>query len=170
MSQEVVRINKNTLWKFSLFIVIVFGGFLLNLNSSLGTNINTPQVVQPSVYSGNAQIVNFYVDGGKYVFQPSSVKLGSTIKLVADVSRMPGCSRGVISSELGISKTFTLDDNTFTFTPKKAGDFYVACSMNMYKGTLTVLNVDGSKGRYVQEAPSGGASCGSGSGGCGCGG
>ena len=93
-----------------------------------------------------------------------------SVRLEADVSRMPGCSKGIISSELGIRKTFSSNDNTLEFNPTKAGTFYFACSMNMYKGTLTVLESDGSKSNYVQTPASSGMTCGAGGGGCGCGG
>jgi len=73
-------------------------------------------------------------------------------------------------SELGIRKTFSSSDNTLEFIPNKAGTFYIACSMNMYKGTLIVSESDGSKSSYVQTPTLSGASCGAGGGGCGCGG
>ena len=157
-----MKIRKNTLFGVIALILILGVGFFVFAEGKGEIN--------GKVISGNAQVVKFYVEGSQYVFEPSSVKKGIPVRLEADISRMPGCSKSIISSELGIRKTFSSSDNTLVFTPNKAGTFYVACSMNMYKGTLTVLESDGAKNSYVQTPPSSGASCGAGGGGCGCGG
>ena len=147
-----------------IFIVLVAAGLFLNSGSAITNNI-TGAVINTG--TGDAQVVKMHVEGAQYIFEPSSVKKGIPVRLEADVSRMPGCSKGIISSELGIRKTCGSKDNVVEFTPDKAGTFYIACSMNMYKGTLTVLESDGSKSNYVQAAPSGGSCGGGGCGGCG---
>ncbi len=149
-----------------IFIVLVIAGFFLNPGNSIGSGVSGAVI---NAASGDVQIVKMHVEGSQYVFEPSSVKKGVPVRLEADTSRMPGCSKGIISSELGIQKTFSSSDNTLDFTPNKAGTFYVACSMNMYKGTITVLESDGSKQNYVQTPSSSGMACGAGGGGCGCG-
>mgnify|MGYP001587251904 CR=1 FL=1 len=158
--------KKNTLWASMIFVILLVSGFFL-IGGSLGSSVSGATV---NTASGDVQIVKMYVKGSQYVFEPSSVRKGMPVRLEADVSRMPGCSKSVISSELNIRKTFNSEDNTLEFTPNKAGTFYIACSMNMYKGTLTVLESDGSKSEYVQAPSNLGASCGAGGGGCGCGG
>ncbi len=160
-----MKINKNVIWMgMSLIILLVAGFFLVggtgNVSGAIisGVTANTDEV----------QIVKMHVEGSKYILEPSTVKKGIPVRLEADISRMPGCSKSVISSELGITKTFNSASNTIEFTPNKAGTFYLACSMNMYKGTLSVLEVDGSKSSYVQTTVASGSMCGAG-GGCGCG-
>ena len=83
---------------------------------------------------------------------------------------MPGCSKSVVISAFNIRKVLSSDDNVIEFTPDKAGTFNIACSMNMYKGTFTILQSDGTKSNYVEQASAAGRTCGGGSGGCGCGG
>jgi len=162
--------KKNTLFVSMIFVILLVAGFFLmgsNLSSGVsGAVINTVA----GTASGDIQVVKMRVEGSQYVFEPSSVRKGTVVRLEADISKMPGCSKSVISSELNIKKNFNSIDNTIEFTPNKAGTFYIACSMNMYKGTLTVLESDGSKSNYVQAPTSLGASCGAGGGGCGCGG
>ncbi|MEK6811169.1 MAG: cupredoxin domain-containing protein, partial [Nanoarchaeota archaeon] len=131
--------KKNTLWASMIFVILLVSGFFL-IGGSLGSSVSGATV---NTASGDVQIVKMYVKGSQYVFEPSSVRKGMPVRLEADVSRMPGCSKSVISSELNIRKTFNSEDNTLEFTPNKAGTFYIACSMNMYKGTLTVLESDG---------------------------
>src|SRR3989344_206800 len=160
------KMKKNTMFVSMIFVILLVAGFFLiggNLSSGVsGATIGT--------VSGDVQIVKMYVKGSQYVFEPSSVRKGTPVRLEADISKMPGCSKSVISSELNIKKNFNSVDNTFEFTPNKAGTFYIACSMNMYKGTLTVLESDGSKSNYVQTPTASGSSCGANGGGCGCGG
>ena len=166
-----MEIKRNILWMSMIFIVLVVAGFFLNSGSSIGNGLSGAVVNAAAITtSGDIQVVKMHVEGSQYVFEPSSVKKGVSVRLEADVSRMPGCSKSIISSELGIRKTFNTNDNTLEFTPNKAGTFYFACSMNMYKGTLTVLESDGTKSNYAQTPPSSGGSCGAGGGGCGCGG
>ena len=154
-----------------IFIVLVLAGFFLNSESSMVSGVNGALVnTNTNTVSDDVQIVKMYVEGSQYVFEPSSVKKDVPVRLEADISRMPGCSKSVISSELNIKKTFNSVDNTLEFTPNKAGTFYIACSMNMYKGTFAVLESDGSKSNYVQTPLSSGMTCGANGGGCGCGG
>ena len=169
--------NKSIFWAGMVFAVLLIGGFFLNSGSSLEQGISgritgatvSEGLIKNSI-SGDVQVVKMRVEGSEYIFEPLSVKKGTPVRLEADVSKMPGCSKSVISSELGIRKTFTLTDNSVQFTPNKAGAFYIACSMNMYKGTLTVLESDGSKADYVQASASGAMACSSSGSGCGCGG
>ena len=159
-----MEIRKNTLYGIGAVLIILIGIVFLSLSSSKPLNSNV-------IYNNkDVQVVKLSVVNGQYVFEPSSVKKDIPVRLEADISKMPGCSKSVISSELGIRKTFNSNDNTLEFTPNKAGNFYFACSMNMYKGNLIVLESDGTKSNYIQTPQSSGGSCGSGGGGCGCGG
>jgi len=160
-----MKMKKDTLWGVMIFIVLVVAGLFL-IGGSAGSSVSGALI---GTASGDVQIVKMHVEGSQYVFEPSNVRKGVPVRLEADISKMPGCSKSIISSELNIRKTFNSGDNTLEFVPSKAGTFYIACSMNMYRGTLTVLESDGSKSNYVQTPGPSGASCGSGGGGCGCG-
>jgi len=153
--------------KWTIFMVIVlvvgFGGFMLAGSENTTSNNNTNS-------NGEFQIVKLSVENGKYVMNPSELKVGVPVRLEADMSKMPGCSRSIVIASFNVRKTFTSTSNIIEFTPNKAGTFNIACSMNMYKGTFTVLGNDGSKSNYVEQAPTGGGSCGASGGGCGCGG
>ncbi len=119
--------------------------------------------------SSDVQVVKLSVQGSNYVLTPNTVKKGIPVRIEADVSSLPGCSRSIVMSAFNVRASFTSSNNAVEFTPNKAGTFNIACSMNMFKGQLTVLEADGSKASYVEKvAPSGGG-CGMGGGG-GCGG
>lgn len=169
-----MEIKKSTLNISLIVIVLVVSMSFLIFGNPVGKNVSGAVVNNLGGNNvgnfGDVQIVKLYVEGSQYILEPASVRKGIPVRFEADISKMPGCSKSIISSELGISKTFTSGDNTLTFTPTKAGTFYLSCSMNMYKGTLTILESDGSKSNYVQQALPSGSSCGAGKGGCGCGG
>jgi plastocyanin domain-containing protein len=145
----------------SILMILLFGYFVVSQSAPASENKN--------INVAEAQVVKLSVEGGNYVLVPSEVKKGVPVRIEADVSKMPGCSRGVVISSFNVRKNFNENDNTIEFTPTKAGTFNIACSMNMYKGTFTVLEDDGSKSTYVDQALPKGSSCGAG-GGCGCGG
>ena len=107
------------------------------------------------------------VVGSQYIVEPSEFKIGVLVRIEADVSQMSGCSKSIVLPAFNVRKNLGLNDNLIEFTSDKAGTFNVACSMNMYKGTFTVLEADGKKSDYVEKSSSKGMSCGTG-GGCGC--
>jgi len=117
----------------------------------------------------NVQVVKLSIEGGNYVLNPSTIKKDIPVNIEGDISKMPGCSKSVVISSFNVRKTLSERDNSIEFTPNKAGTFNIACSMNMYKGSFTVLENNGSKSSYVDKTLPSGGSCG-GSGGCGCGG
>jgi plastocyanin domain-containing protein len=157
--------NKNTITVVGigvLILVVAIFMFAGSGNAKLNGNaINS---------NGEVQIIKLSVQGSNYVLSPSQVKVGVPVRIEADIPNMPGCSKSIVISSFNIRKTVTTTDNIIEFTPDKAGTFNIACSMNMYRGTFTVLQNDGSKSTYVQPASASGGSCGGSGGRCGCGG
>ena len=82
------------------------------------------------------QIVQVAVQGTTYVFTPASVQAEWPVRLVFDPNGLPGCSRTVILPDYDITKTIVEGDATIEFKPSGEGPITVACSMNMYTGTL----------------------------------
>jgi len=157
-------IKKNALYGIGTILIVIIGIAFLSLSSS--------KIINSQVISNNqdVQIIKLSVKNGQYILEPSKVKKDALVRFVADINNMPGCSKSIRMPAFEISKTFTSNDNIFEFTPDKAGTFNIACSMNMYKGTLTVLESNGAKSNYVEQKSSAGSTCGAGGGGCGCGG
>ncbi len=149
-------------------IIIVLGFFIISNGASATGNAIVGNTIIPS---GDAQVVKLSVEGGNYVLTPSTFKKDVPVRIEADVSKMPGCSKSIVISAFNIRKGVSEGNNIIEFTPNKAGTFNIACSMNMYKGTFTVLENDGTKPAYVEQKLPSGSSCGmAGGGGCGCGG
>ena len=155
--------NKITIIGIIVLIALI-AGFVFVKSGSVETTNNLP--------AGNqeAQVVKLSVENGQYVLSPSQLEKGVPVILEADVSTMSGCSKAVVISAFNARKNFKEGDNTLEFMPDKAGTFNIACAMNMYKGTFTVLESDGTKPSYVEQKLPAGSSCGVAGGGCGCGG
>lgn len=131
-----MQIKKSNLW-IGLIVVVLLGvGYFVF--SGQGSTVSTQNAQKLPSVSANVQVVNMWVENGQYKFD-GSVKAGEPVKLVADMSRMPGCSKSFVMSDFGVRKTFTPSDNSVEFTPTQPGSYGVACSMNMYKGSLTVV-------------------------------
>ena len=113
----------------TLAIIFVAGIFLIR-------GENTTSGGNPS---GNAQIVKLSVEGGRYILSPSEFKKNVPVRIEADISKMPGCSKSIVISAFNIRKVVSAADNLIEFTPTKTGTFNIACSMNMYRGTFTVV-------------------------------
>ena len=100
------------------------------------------EVAQPEVVEADTpedlQIVQVTVQGDAYIFSPASVHAGSPVRLVFDPAGLPGCSRDVAIPDFQIAKVISPEDTTIEFTPETQGPIAVACSMDMYRGSLMV--------------------------------
>jgi|SRR3989344_2160152 len=159
-----MKIHKNTLRIISIFVLIAIASFVV----SSQPNLNGNAILTDSANSGEVQIVKLSVSGGSYILSPSTITKGIPVRIEADMSKMPGCSKSIVIPSFNVRKTLTSKDNVIEFTPDKSGTFNIACSMNMYRGTFKVLDEAGKESNYVEEVSTAGATCGSG--GCGCGG
>ncbi|MEK6850301.1 MAG: cupredoxin domain-containing protein [Nanoarchaeota archaeon] len=175
INNSVIKISYRNLYTIGFFIifavlVIMFFKGSGSATAIQGTGNEVKVNYATSQVSGDVQIAKMKVVGGEYVIEPNSFKVGIPVKIEAEISQMPGCSKGIVIPAFNIKKSLTENSNIIEFTPNKAGTFNIACSMNMYKGTFTVLQSDGTKSNYIEKASTSGATCGSSGGGCGCGG
>lgn len=160
---------------FAFSATSIFAGKPANTDAQA---LDTAASATGAASSGDVQVVRMHVEGGQYIFEPKAVVKGKPVRIIADVSRIPGCSKSFTIPEYGIRKYLTPTDNTIEFTPQKAGQLYVACSMNMYRGVLAVSDTSSglstaaaaaatsaAQAASTQAKPTGG--CGCGGGGCG---
>ena len=146
-----------------IILTIMIGFLFVNSKQESSSVLN-------NTFGKEVQIVKLSVVNGNYVFDPSEVRKGAPVRIEADMSKMPGCSKSIVIPEFGISKTFSANDNVIEFIPDKSGTFSVMCSMNMYRGSFVVLEADGTSSGFVEQVKvsnSGTCSMSSG-GGCGC--
>lgn len=98
-----------------------------------------PEAVQVAdaqvAQAADVQVVQVRVQGNEYRFSPETVHAGMLVRLAFDPKGLPGCSRSVTLPDYDIAKTIEEGDTTIEFTPSE-GPIAVACSMNMFTGTL----------------------------------
>jgi len=128
-------------------VIMVYKPISLTSQSSAGNNVltgnnaanNAGTATTNTANAGEVQNVKLSVSGGTYVLTPSVLKKGVPVRMVADLSTVRGCSRDVVISAFGVRKYVSEGDNIITFTPTTTGTINIACSMNMYRGTFTVV-------------------------------
>ena len=139
MENNQVSIKRSTLWKVGMIIgVIMFLAVLIffllrdNFGGSLTGN---------SIAAGDNEIqkAELYMKNYEYKVEPSVLKKGIPVRMAVDVDSLVGCARGVVIKDFGIRKSVTKTDNIIEFTPDQTGTINIACSMNMYHGTFTVI-------------------------------
>jgi plastocyanin domain-containing protein len=86
-----------------------------------------------------AQVVNMEVTSFDYRPADLTVKQGVPVKWVIDGSGASGCTQFLIARDFGISQRIVRGENIIEFTPTQKGTFPFSCSMNMARGTITVV-------------------------------
>jgi hypothetical protein len=143
------RFPTKTVAIIAVVLIAIVGVVALSISGNKSPNINsnvinTPvqePVAQAPVSSqapDNAQTAKLSVSGSNYILQPSTFKKGVPVKIIADIGRMPGCSKVVTIPAFNVFKSVSDTDNIITFTPTKTGTFKMVCTMNMYTTTFTV--------------------------------
>jgi len=153
------------------------------VTNAANTNSNTNTAVNNANTASGVQAATLKVARGNYVLTPSVFKKGVPIRITADIANMPGCSKSFTIPDFNIRKSLSTSDNIIEFTPDKSGTFRMACTMNMYTGSLTITD-DGNAptgiaaqqqaqaaSNVASKSGGSGSGCSMGSGGgCGCGG
>ena len=117
----------------SILLAVLLIAGCSQTQSILGVTGKTTLVGEAS----DAQEVLVGLQGGRYSFTPDTIEANKPVMLKND-GTLRGCSVAMMQKELGINANFARED-TYTFTPKKTGEFRVTCSMGMYQGTLNIV-------------------------------
>lgn len=151
------------------------GAYAANTANSVLQNTNVLGNTGSIAATGNGQVqeVRLYMKNYQYVTDPAVLKKGVPVRMTVDLNTVVGCATDIVIKDFGIRKYVRPGDNVITFTPTKTGTIGIACSMNMYHGTFTVIDeANPSAPAEVTALPvtqATGGSCGAAGGGCGCG-
>ncbi|HLC22160.1 MAG TPA: cupredoxin domain-containing protein [Candidatus Nanoarchaeia archaeon] len=127
---------KDILQTLAVFVVIVL--VASGISSLLNKDRSSGNITGTVVADGDAQVVTLSANGVYYIVDPTTVKAGVPVQMVADLDNLFGCLRAVRIPQLGVSKNVKTGDNVIEFTPEKVGTYTITCSMGMGKGTLVV--------------------------------
>lgn len=138
-NEESFKISRKTIFSVAaVLVVILIGSFFIFGRGLTGNNAPLTGKVIATGDSG-IQSAKLYMRNYEYQVEPSVLKKGIPVIMTADVNSLLGCAKNVVIRDFGIRKSVSKLDNIITFTPDKIGTINIACSMNMYRGTFTVI-------------------------------
>lgn len=159
----------------AILLLVVIASFAFKSLVTGSAMIPTGNVVAvDSTVENTGEVQTVEVSFKNYGYYPNPIVLKKDVPaiLVFDLDTVYGCMRAVRIPSFGIEKYVQQGDNVIEFTPTKAGEFSIMCSMGMGTGKIIVEEADGSVPETTDEPlaiPEPTGSCGSSAGGCGCG-
>lgn len=148
--QKVVAVLVLFVAIFTIFTGSTLAGFNISLKNDdksvtpcQGSECPAPEEKNSSdnsshIVNGVQEVTINLTDNG---YQPASIKLkkGVPAKVVLKTSDTLGCIRSFVVPSLNIQKVLPkTGEDSFEFTPDKAGQISFTCSMGMYKGEFVV--------------------------------
>ena len=86
------------------------------------------------------QQVRLHASPEGYSLSAFTVKKGVPVKILFSADQFAGCGRQLMIPAFGINKIIQgSEEAAIEFTPDREGAFPFRCSMNMFKGTITVV-------------------------------
>jgi plastocyanin domain-containing protein len=163
--------TKKLLYIGALLAITVIIGASIVIGGSGKASAEKVVSTTTSETSKDVQEVTLTFKNYEYQLSPPQLRQGVPVRMTVDLSTVTGCMRSIVIPSFNVKQTVSSGDNIITFTPDKAGTFNIACSMNMGRGTFTVVNELGTTTGFIEQAaaPTAGGSCGMAGGGCGCG-
>ncbi len=142
-----IKIKKKTLFLICAIFVLIVLGFLSSALLSVNYESEPSNALK---YSGDYQEVTLKFINYEYVLEPSVLKKGVPVRMTVDLSTVSGCMRDIVISSFNVRKYVSQGDNVIEFMPDKSGEFIIACSMNMGRGSFSVSD-DLTKGTVNQD-------------------
>jgi plastocyanin domain-containing protein len=98
---------------------------------------------EAAVEAGGVQEVRIRVAGG---YDPAHIRVKrGPVRLVFDRQETSGCSEEVVLPDLGIRRYLPAHEETvIEFTPDHPGRYEFTCGMSMLRGSVTVVEEEGS--------------------------
>jgi uncharacterized protein len=123
----------------AVLIVVLFGFVSAKTIGSDATSSTITGGTTAEIMVAGVQEVYLGMDRSGYTVEPSTFKKDVAVRMEVDMSTVSGCMRSVNIPAFGVSKLVSEGDNIIEFTPDETGTFTITCSMNMGKGTFTVI-------------------------------
>lgn len=114
---------------------IITAAFVVNVEAAKSTPAKAQETVS---IPANAQKVSIELPAG-YKSGAAKVKAGTPVALTFHLKSDAGCGNSIAVPAAKWKKNLKVGESaTVVYTPTKSGELKFACSMNMYKGTVTV--------------------------------
>ncbi len=96
-----------------------------------------------AIASDQYQEVTLKMINYKYITEPAELIKNVPVRMTVDLDSVSGCMRDVVISAFDVREYVQKGDNIIEFTPDKTGEIQVVCSMNMGRGSFTVVDNNG---------------------------
>ncbi|MDP3741698.1 MAG: cupredoxin domain-containing protein [Candidatus Micrarchaeota archaeon] len=124
-----------------VFVLAVVAAIPFVLAQGTATNSS------PTISSGSSipvvngvQELRLYASSSGYSVSAFTVKKGVPVRILFSADQYAGCGKQLLIPAFGVNKIIQgSEESTIEFTPDKEGTFPYRCSMNMFKGTMTVI-------------------------------
>ena len=136
MKEDTVKIGTKHLVFVGLIIIAAVFLFSTGWKNNLGI---TGNVVKAVPVNGEVQNVVLTMGSQGYVMTPDTLKKDVPVRMEVDMNSVVGCTRDVVIPSLGVKEYVTENNNIIEFTPTKKGEIPIRCSMNMARGSFTVV-------------------------------
>ena len=123
-----------------LFIlaVVVAIPFLVSQASATSAPVTTTSSASIPVVNG-VQEIRLHASPDGYSVPLFTVKKGIPLRILFSADQYAGCGKQLLIPAFGVNKIIQgSEEASIEFTPDKEGAFPFRCSMNMFKGTITV--------------------------------
>ncbi|MFH1247436.1 MAG: cupredoxin domain-containing protein [Candidatus Micrarchaeota archaeon] len=116
---------------------VLFNGFSFS-SQPAGNVVAVSGEIIPIV--NGVQVVNLRANPAGYNLRSFTVKKGVPVKIIFSADNNAGCGRQLIMPDFNVNLIANgAEQVTAEFTPNQVGSFPYRCSMNMYKGVMTVV-------------------------------
>lgn len=127
--------NNTLLWIGIAGIVVVIGIFILAMQT-----LKTSEPRTSTITNGEAQEIRMTVSTNGYEPNSFTVQAGKPVRWMIQGGNSMGCAAYLTFPTAGVNKRLQQGENVIEFTaPTKPGTYPFSCSMNMYKGSITVV-------------------------------
>lgn len=138
-------------FRFAGIVVIMLSFF----NISNGWNLASPMIQLPSFnqaavaqgadpnvkMENGVQVVNMTQSASGYSPDTFKIQKGIPVKWVINSEDAFTCASSIVAESIGVRKALSEGENVITFTPEETGTINFSCSMGMYTGQFTVVEV-----------------------------
>ena len=128
--------NKNYFLKIMILAVIGLGVFILV--KSFGLSASNASTDKESV-AKDVQVIQMVENGSGYTPNNFVIKKDVPVRLEIDAQQPYSCASTIVIPQLGIRKQLEAGKNIIEFTPAEVGTIKFSCSMNMYRGSFSVI-------------------------------
>lgn len=127
-----------------IILVISAGNNVIAGGSNSLTGNAVSEKINLNSYTGDYQEATLKMEGYEYIVEPSTLIKGVPVKMTVDLDTVYGCMRDIVISPFGVREYVKEGSNVIEFFPDKTGEIPIVCSMNMGRGSFTVVESDGS--------------------------